>query len=201
MLGVVLLDGGCESGSNDSTAEVDVETESAPGTVFGTGAGAGSGLAAGSNAEPGVSGETIDESGDELTGATAATSADPGSDDWTAALADPLLESVAGDVIDGSKIVDVVSGRDVDFGTSADTVAADSTAAAAVASILAFGTAMTPGGGAVISAAGVDDKEGSKRSEGTAGFIKSEPGPETDNKSERICCGSTGTFCWLGVEG
>jgi len=201
MLGVVLLDGGCESGSNELTAEVDGETESAAGTVFETGAGAGSGLAAGSNAVLEVSGATIDESDGELTGATAATSADPGSDDWTAAFADTLLESVAGDVLDGSEMVDVVSGTDVDFGTSTGTIAADSIAAAAVASILAFGTAMTPGGGAVICAAGVDDKEGSKRSEGTAGFIKSEPGPETDNKSERICCGSTGTFCWLGVEG
>lgn len=116
--------------------------------------------------------------------------------------ADTLLESVAEDiVVDGSEIVGVVSGKDVDVGMSTGTIAADSIAAAAVASILAFGTAMTPGGGAVICAAGVDDKEGSKRSEGTAGFIKSEPGPETDNKSERICCGSTGTFCWLCVEG
>lgn len=173
MLGVVLLDGGCESGSNDSTAEVDGEAESAAGRVFETGAGAGSGLAAGSNAVPEVSGATIDESDDELTGATAATSADPGSDDWTAAFTDTLLESVAGDVLDGSEMVDVVSGKDVDFGMSIGTIAA---AAAAVASILAFCTAVTPGGGAVICAAGVDDKEGSKWSEGTAGFIKSEPG-------------------------
>lgn len=198
MLGVVLLDGGCESGSNDSTAEVDMMTESAAGTVFETGAGDDSGLAAGSNAEPEDSGAITDESDDELTGATAATSADPGSDDWTAALADILLEFVAGDVLDGSEMVDVVSDKDVDFGTPTGTAAA---AAAAVTSILSFGTAMTPEGGSVICAAGVDDKEGSKRSEGTAGFIKSEPGPETDNKSERICCGSTGTFCWLGVEG
>jgi len=195
MLGVVLLDGVWESGSNDSTApEVDGETGSAAGTVFETGAGAGSGLAAGFNAVPEVSGATIDESDDELTGATAATSANPGSDDWTAAFTDTLLESVAGDVLDGSEMVDVVSGKDVDFGMSIGTIAA-------VASILAFCTAVTPGGGAVICVAGVDDKEGSKWSEGTAGFIKSEPGPETDNKCERTCCGLTGAFCWLGVEG
>lgn len=194
MLGVVVFDGSCESGANDSTAEVDVETESETGTVSETG----TGLAAGSNAEPEASGATVDESTD----ATAATSADTESVDWTAALAGMLLVSVAGNVLDGSEMAGVVSVEDVDFGTSTGTVTVvDSITAAAVTSILVFGTVMSLGGGAVICAAGVGDKEGSKLSEGTAGFIRSEPGPETDNKSERSCCWSTGLFCRLGVGG
>jgi len=195
---VVVFDGSCESGANDSTAGVDVETESATCTVSETG----TGLATGSNEEPEASGATVDELDDESTDVTAATSADTEFVDWTAALASMLLVFTAGNMLDGSEMGGKVSVKDADFGTSTGTVTVvDSITVAAVTSILAFGTVTSLGGGAVIYAAGVGDKKGSKRSEGTAGFIRLEPGPETDNKSERSCCWSIGLFCRLGVGG
>lgn len=80
----------------------------------------------------------------------------------------------------------------------ASVVAAD---AAAAWSIAFSDTVTTAGGGVVTSAGGAGDKDGSKRSEGTAGFNKSEPGPETDNKSKRSCCSSAVPICGLDVAG
>jgi len=170
------------------------------------------------NAEPEASGATKAES-DTLIGAEAGTLGDPGSDVWTAA-GTLSTGSVAGNDLGGAAGA-AVSGAGVDFGSSTGAVAVASVAAAvasvavavasvaaavaaatAVASSIAFSdTVATVGGGVVTCAGGAGDKDGSKRSEGTAGFNKSEPGPETDDKSERNCCSSAGPICRLGVAG
>lgn len=159
-----------------------------------------------------VDGATKVESG-TLIGAEAGTLADPESDVCTAELVDKLS---ARSVNEFGWAVGAVSGTGVDFGSLTGAVAVASVAAAvaaasvaaaiaavtAAASSIAFsGTMAMAGGGLVTCAGGAGDKDGSKRSEGTAGVNKSEPGPETDDKSERNCCSSAGLICRLGVAG
>jgi len=158
-----------------------------------------------SNAEPEASGATKVES-DALIGAEAGTLAEPGSDDvWTASFASTLSTgSVAGNELGGADVAAAVSGTYVDFDSlaaafaGASVVAAD---AAAAWSIAFSDTVTTAGGRVVTSAGGAGDKDGSIRSEGTAGFNKLDPGPETDNKSERNCCSSAVPICGLDVAG
>lgn len=162
-----MSDGG---GADDATsAELEAGTESGAGTVFVAGAGIAS------NVEPEASGATRVES-DALIGAeTAGTLGDPGSDGPTASFAGTLSAgSVAGTELGGE--AGTVSGADVGFDDS-------STGAVAVASVVAAsGIAFADtvaGGGVVVCAGGAGDRDGSKRSEGTAGFMgKTEPGPE-----------------------
>lgn len=189
MLGVVMSNGG---DVDDTASELDAEAESAASMVFDTVD------EMASNEELEASSATKVES-DTLIGAEAGTLADSGSDVWTAEFEGTLSAgSVAGNEFGGS--AGAVSDTGVDFGSSTGDVAVASVAAA---SRIAFsGTVETAGGGVVTCAGGAGDgKDGSKRSEGTAGFNKSEPGPETDNKSERNCCSSAGPICWLGVAG
>jgi len=200
MLGVVTSDGG---DADDTASEVDAEVESAACTVFDTVD------EIAPNSKPEASGATKVES-DTLIGAETGTLADPGSDVWTAA-GTLSVESGAGNKFAGA--AGAVSGTGVDFGSSTDAIAVASVAAVSVAvasvgaasvavadSSIALSGAMA-GGGEVTCAGGAGDKDGSKRSEGTAGFNKSEPGPETDDKSERNCCSSAGPICRLGVAG
>jgi len=201
MLGVVTSDGG---DADDTTSDVDAEVESAAGTVFDTVD------EVVPNSEPEASGATKVES-DTLIGAETGTLADPGSNVWTAA-GTLSTGSGAGNEFGGA--AGAVSGTGVDFGSSAGAVAVDSVVvdsvavasvaaavAAAASSIALSGTVAMAGGVVVTCAGGAGDKGGSKRSEGTAGFNKSEPGPETDDKSEMNCCSSAGPICRLGVAG
>lgn len=196
MLGVVTSDGG---DADDTASEFDAEVESAAGTVFDTVD------EIAPNSEPEASGVRKVES-DAFVGAETGTLADPGSDVWTAA---GTLSAGSGAGNEFGAAVGAVSGTGADFGSStgavasvaAASVAAASVATASVADIELSGTVAMAGVGVVTCAGGAGDKDGSKRSEGTAGFNKSEPGPETDDKSERNCCSSAGPICRLGVAG
>jgi len=187
MLGVVISDGG---DTDDTASEVDAEAESAAGMVFDTVD------EIVPNAEPEASGATKVESG-TLIGVEAGTLADPGSDVCTAAVG-----AVSGTGDDFGSLMGAVAVASVAAAVSAASVVATVAAVTAAASSRAFsGTMAMAGGGLVTCASGAGDKNGSKWSEGTAGLNKSEPGPETDDKSERNCCSSAGPICRLGVAG
>ncbi|KAL4100912.1 hypothetical protein QTP88_020937 [Uroleucon formosanum] len=122
---------------------------------------------------------------------------DKGDADDTASEVDAEAKSAAGmvfDTVDGATKVESGTLIGAEAGTLADPESDVCTAELvdklSARSVNEFGWAVgavsgtmaMAGGGLVTCAGGAGDKDGSKRSEGTAGVNKSEPGPETDDK-------------------